>query len=373
MVRSLLLIYDWTSRLPMWANIVETNIMIGTHVDAIIANALSRGFKDFDLIKAWQAVKKNAYEPPQNDTNLLYFDREGFTPAEARAGLTSYMSSMGYVPNDKWSESASRTLDYAYDDHAASIVATWAEDGESSEHLQHRSQSTYKNIFNAGTGFFEARNSNGTWAGPSQGWCEGNSWTYLFNVMHDPTGLATLLGGPAAMKRQLDAYFNEGHNDHTNEPSHHIPYLYTAIGHPASTQRLVREIAHQNYNATPAGLSGNEDLGQMSAWYVLSAMGFYPLDPAGDEYIVSSPFFSKMTIRFPAGAATGGMAHRGAGDGGEHTLVISAPGAEKRAYVRSLEVDGVRVATPRLKHGQIVTAREILFEMAETPQDWGAS
>lgn len=385
MMRSLVRIYQWAGRLPMWANIVETNIskrtthgsciskfsllltfwtpVIGTHVDAVIANALVRGFREFDVWTAWLGVKKNAYEPPINDTELLYYDREGHTPDEVRAGLTSYMAK-GYVANDRWAESGSRTLDYAFDDHAASVVARFAGDEHGARELQERSMN-YRNIYNAETGFMEAKNDNGTWAGREQGWTEGDDWIYTFNVMHDPLGLADLMGGRAQMKKKLDEYFQSGFNDHSNEPSHHAPYLYAAIGYPSSTQTLVREIASQNYNATSAGLSGNEDLGQMSAWYVFSALGFYPVNPASDEYVVGAPFFEKVTIRLPAGAATGGIG------GAEHTLTIVAPGAPAKPYVRSLKVDGEAVDKPVLHHGQIVTANKIEFEMAETPQAWG--
>jgi putative alpha-1,2-mannosidase len=106
----------------------------------------------------------------------------------------------------------------------------------------------------------EAKNDNGTWAGRDQGWTEGDDWIYTFNVMHDPAGLAGMMGGPSKVKAKLDEYFKEGHNDHSNEPSHHAPYMYAAIGYPYATQNLTREIAYTNYNATPAGLSGNEDL-----------------------------------------------------------------------------------------------------------------
>lgn len=257
MLRSLLQIYDWSGWLPMWANVVETNIMIGTHVDAVFANALERGFRGFDIAKAWQAVKKNAYEPPLRDTELLYYDREGYTPDEVRAGLTAYLEK-GYVPNDQWAESASRTLDYAFDDFAAAIVAQHAGDNDTAADLFARAGRNYKTIFNAATGFMEARNANGTWAGRDQGWTEGDDWIYTFAVPHDPLGLAELLGGREAMKAKLDAYFEGGWNEHSNEPSHHAPYLYAALGFPARTQTWVRRIAWENYNATAAGLSGNE-------------------------------------------------------------------------------------------------------------------
>ncbi len=364
MMRSLVRIFEWSGRLPMWANIVETNIMIATHVDAVIANALERGFQDFDVAKAWAGVKKNAYVPPLKDTELLYYDREAHTPDEVRAGLTSYLEK-GYVPNDLWAESGSRTLDYAFDDFAASRVAYHAGDMAASGELLNRSMANYRTIYNDKTGFMEAKNDNGTWAGRDMGWSEGDDWIYTFNVMHDPEGLAELLGGKEKMKHKLDEYFEGGHNDHTNEPSHHAPYMYAAIGYPAWTQNLTRSIAYENYNATSSGLSGNEDLGQMSSFYLLSALGFYPVNPASDEYVVGSPWFEKVTIRFPAGASTGGIG------GEEHMLTITAPGAVTKPFVKSLSVDGVEIHRPLLRHKQIVTAKSIAFEMAENPQPWG--
>lgn len=366
LIRSLLKIYDWSGRLPMWANVVETNIMIGTHVDAVIANALARGFTGFNVSKAWEAVHKNAYVPPERDTELLYFDREASTPDEVRAGLTSYMSK-GWVANDGWSESASRTLDYAFDDFAAHVVASHASDAHYAEQLLDRSKN-YKNVWNANTTFMEARNENGTWAGSEQGWTEGDDWVYTFAVPHDIPGLADLFGSRAKLKAKLDEHFEGGHNDQTNEPSHHVPYLYAAIGYPANTQNLTRQIAYENYNATSNGLSGNEDLGQMSAWYWFSALGFYPVNSASDEYVVGSPFFEKVTIDFPAGVATGGDAKRGKAN----ALTITASEAPVKPFVKALKVDGEEVTSPILKHEQIVTAKTIDFVMASEPQSWGA-
>ncbi|EME48271.1 glycoside hydrolase family 92 protein [Dothistroma septosporum NZE10] len=362
MMRSLLQIYDWAGRLPMWANLVETNIMIGTHVDAVLANALSRGFQDFDVKKAWDAVRKNAYEPPVNDTEYLYYDRQGPNlPDEVRAGLTTHLTK-GYVANDRWSESASRTLDYAFDDHAAAIVAAHAGDLDAAAELRNRSKN-YATLYNHDTGFMQARNDNGTWASPDQGWAEGDDWIYTFAVPHDPLGLADLMGGRQAMKDKLDSYFQGSHNDHSNEPSHHAPYLYATIGYPSSTQEVARQIAWTEYNATSAGLAGNEDLGQMSAWYIFSALGFYPVDPAGDEYIVGSPFFEKVTIKFPAGVKGGG--------GEKRTLVIEAGGASKMGYVKGLRVDGRKVERAVLRHGEILSAKRIVFEMSDKPEAWG--
>lgn len=362
MMRSLLRIFDWSGRLPIWANMVETNIMIATNADAVLANALVRGFRDFDIKKAWAAVRKDAYVPPDKDTELLYFDREPNTPHEARAGLTSYLQH-GWVDNDRWAEAASRTLDYSFNDYAAAVVATYAGDKEAAKELQGRTRN-YAKIWNNETQFMQTRNSNGSFAHEDWGWTEGDKWVYTFDVMHDAGGLASLFNnGKAGMKAKLDEHFSGGHNMHSNEPSHHVPYLYSALGYPASSAEKIRDIAWTEYNTTAAGLSGNEDLGQMSAWYVLSALGFYPLNPASDEYVVGTPFFDKVDIRLPTKSGRN-----------EHTLTISAPGAgtEGKAYVRGLKVDGKKVDRPVLKHADIVNARSIEFDMSSEPTSWGS-
>ena len=362
MMRTLLRIYEWTGWLPMWANGKETNIMIGTNADAVLANALERGFQDFNITTAWEAVRKDAFVPPDNDTELLYYDREPGTSYEARAGLTSYME-RGWVANDQWAESASRTLDYAFEDYAAAVVATHAGDGKTAAELLARS-SNYKTLWNSETQFMQARNANGSFADPEWGWTEGDNWVYTFDVMHDVSGLAEMFqGGAAGMRAKLDAHFDDGHNKHDNEPAHHVPYLYAMVGFPDSTAERVRSIAWHEYNATSAGLSGNEDLGQMSAWYVFSALGFYPVNPAGTEYVIGTPLFETVTLRLPTGAAAGGRVDGAA----ESTLVISAPGALHSPYVKEVTVDGRRVDGYALKHLDIVTAQRIEFTMSSTP------
>lgn len=368
MMRSMLRIFDWTTWLPMWPNIIETNIMIATNADAVLANALERGFRDFNISKALAAVMKDAYTPPDHDTELLYYDREPNTPNEVRAGLTSYMK-QGWVANDRWSESGSRTLDYAFDDYACSVVASHAgADKEMISNLLARSRS-YAHLWNNETQFMQARNGNGTWANSEWGWTEGDDWVYTFDVMHDVKGLAALFGGREAMRDKLDAHFEGGHNDQTNEPSHHVPYLYSVLGYPNRAAEVIREIAWLNYNTTSGGLSGNEDLGQMSSWYLFSALGFYPVNPASDEYIVGSPFFEQVSIRFPAGAATGGQILGLP----EKELMISAPGAPTKPYVKGLKIDGKQISRPIIKHGDLVHARRIDFEMSGVPSTWGTN
>ncbi|KAJ8123887.1 hypothetical protein ONZ43_g264 [Nemania bipapillata] len=369
MMRSLLNIFDWSGRLPMWANMVETNIMIATNADVVLANALSRGFRSFNISKAWAAVRKDAYEPPERDTELLYYDREPDTPYEVRAGLTSYIHH-GWVDNDRWAESASRTLDYAFDDAACAIVARAAGEVKAAESLEKRAKN-YAHLWNPKTQFMQARNSNGSFANETWGWTEGDKWVYTFDVAHDVDGLAALFqGGRSGMKTKLDEHFDGGHNFHSNEPSHHVPYLYSLIGHPNSAAERIRTIAWDGYNATSAGLSGNEDLGQMSAWYVFSALGFYPVNSAGDEYVVGTPFFEKVTLRLPRGVATGGeVGHVG---DNERELVISAPGAPRMPYVMGLAIDGKQKDRPIITHSELAEASVIIFEMSEVPTDWGS-
>lgn len=361
MMRTLLKIFDWSGRLPLWANMVETNIMIATNADAVLANALARGFTGFDVQKAWKAVQADAYEPPERDTELLYYDREPHTPHEARAGLTSYLAH-GWVDNDRWAESASRTLDYAFNDWACAVVAQHAGEDATANELLQRSLN-YKLIWNNETQFMQARNENGSWANDTWGWTEGDKWVYTFDVMHDVGGLAGLFtGGKQGLKDKLDEHFAGGHNMHSNEPSHHVPYMYSMLGYPSSTAEKVHWLAATEYNATAAGLNGNEDLGQMSAWYVLSALGFYPVNPASDEYIIGTPFFDEVRIRLPAGPCSG-----------EHELVIEAPGAGTKGwmYIKSVSVDGRKVQTPILKHLELVGAKKIVFEMSPTETPWG--
>ncbi|KAG0154472.1 hypothetical protein PDIDSM_40 [Penicillium digitatum] len=368
MMRSLLRIFDWSGWLPMWANLVETNIMIATNADVVLANALERGFRGFDIDKAWKAVRKDAYTPPDHDTDTLYYDREPDTSYEARAGLTSYLK-QGWVSNDGWSEAGSRTLDYAFNDYACSVVAAHAgEDNATVEALRKRSRN-YAYIWNNETQFMQARNGNGTWANNTFGWTEGDDWVYTFDVMHDVEGLAGLFGGHQAFRDKLDAHFQGGHNDHTNEPSHHVPYLYSALGYPNQAAEIIRDLAWKNYNATSGGLGGNEDLGQMSAWYVFSAMGFYPVNPASGVYIVGTPFFGEMSILFPSEASTGGES----ANGKERTLEISAPGAPTKPYIGGLKIDGKPINAPILKHSQLVHAARIEFDMSATPTSWGSS
>ncbi|MFI1092602.1 GH92 family glycosyl hydrolase [Streptomyces sp. NPDC020917] len=354
MVTSMLQDYQQGGWLPMWKNITETNIMEGTSADSVIAEDIAKGFHGFDLNLAYQAVYKDAMTPPDQDTTLWYGDRQQGTPVEARAGLTWYKQN-GWVAADHTAEAGTRTLDFAYEDYAVAQVAKAAGKDSDAAYFLDRSKN-YRNEYNAGTGFMQARNLDGSWAGG--GWTEGDQWVYTNDVMHDVPGLIALKGGDEKFTSWLDSYFAGGHNNHTNEPSHHIPYLYDYSGRPWRTQELVHQIANANYKDAPDGLSGNEDCGQMSAWYLFSAMGFYPVNPASGQYAVGSPFFDKVTLKLP---------------GGHRPLVISSPGAGANPYVQNLALNGKQITEPFLSQTDLTRGGHLDFTMNAAPQAWAAT
>ena len=354
MVTSMLHDYREGGWLPMWKNPAETNIMVGTNADSIIAEAIAKGFTGFDRKLAYEAVYKDAMTPPDRDTELRFADREEGTPVEARAGLTTYKQN-GWVAADRTAEAASRTLDYAYEDWAVAQVAAAVGKPDDAAFFSERSKN-YRNLYNPATGFMQARNFDGAWT--SGGWTEGNEWVYTFDVMHDVPGLISLMGRDKFVAL-LDRHFGEGHNNHTNEPSHHIGYLYDYAGQPWKTQAQVRSIAAANYANKPDGLTGNDDCGQMSSWYLLSSIGIYPVTPASDTYAVGSPFFSKVTLRLP---------------GSSRPLVVSSPGnSASTPYVSSLSLNGKPVSKPMLTQRDLTGGGVLRFGMSATPTTWGVS
>ncbi|KAG1764605.1 glycoside hydrolase family 92 protein [Suillus placidus] len=318
-------------------------LQVGTHADSLIAEAVLKGMAGFDLETAWEAVYSDATVPPVNDTTTVWN-----VNYEVRAGLTSVYEEKGWVADDIHSESASRTLDYSYDDFAVSVLAGLLNKSEEERFFRQRSLQNPFTIFNSLTGFMEARNASGAWAGPDNGWTEGDKWAYTFDC-----------GGNATFVKFLDEHFDGGHNDHTNEPSHHIPYLYSLAGAASKSQSRIRQIAESNYNASVNGLSGNEDCGQMSAWYLFSALGFYPVNPVSGLYVVGSPFFDEVEIQFPSSNATG--------------LKIISEGAPSKPFVNSFAINGADIPSPIISHNQILNGGRFEFIMSSQPQPWGSS
>ena len=353
MMNALLQNYKEGGWLPKWPNPSYTNIMIGTHADSLIAEAIAKGFTGFDYKLAYEAVHKDANTPPDGDTTRRWLDREPGVPYEARAGLT-YAKKLGYIPADKVSESASSTLEESYDDYAVAQVAKAVGKTADYEFFMQRS-GNYRNLFNPARGFMEARNSDGSWAGPDAGWTEGDQWVYLFSPLHDIAGVMELLGGADAFDAQLDRHFGGHHNQHDNEPSHHYGYLYDFGGQPWKTQALVRQIARDAYSNSPNGVLGQEDCGQMSAWYIFTALGFYPVNPASAQYMIGSPMFARAALHLP---------------NGKHFEIVAAGNSPDHPYIQSAKLNGKLLAKPVLTYAQIRAGGKLEFVMGPTPSGW---
>ena len=340
--------------MPKWPNPSYTNIMIGTHADSLVAEAMRKGFKGFDYNLAWDAVYKDAMTPPDGDTTRRWADREPNTPYEARGGLT-YLKQLGYVPADKTNESASRTLEDSYDDWCVAQIAKKLGKSRDFVYFQDRAHN-YENIFNKSTGFMQARNSDGSWAALDAGWTEGNKWVYTWAVMQDLPGLVKLMGKDR-YNSELDEHFSGDHNIHKNEPSHHYGYLYDFSGEPWKTQAKVREIAAAEYAGIPAGLDGDDDCGQMSAWYLFTALGFYPVNPASGNYMMGSPLFSKMTLRLANGKVLS---------------VTAENNSTKNVYIQSVKLNGKPLTVPFITYEDIMAGAKLDLVMGPEPSKWAA-
>jgi predicted alpha-1,2-mannosidase len=367
MITSLLQMYEEGGWMPMWPNPTYSNIMIGTHADSVIADAYVKGIRGFDLQKAYEATHKDAMTPPDGDTTNRWADRAPWTAFEARGGLTWYKS-LGYVPIDKTDESVSRTLEFAYDDYCVAQLAKAVGKQDDYELLMRRSRN-YKNLYDPVVGFMRPKKSDGTWdeeAWASKedrkpGFTEGSPWTYLFCEMQDIPGMIALLGGPQKFAAKLDENFSGGHYRHDNEPGHHYTYLYDYCGEPWKTQEKVRETMASQYHNAPDGLSGNDDCGQMSAWYIFSAMGFYPVTPGSPVYAIGSPLFKRATIMLDKPYKKGPF------------TVIARNQSLANKYILSATINGKPLKEPFIKHSDIANGSTLVFFMGPKPnKKWGS-
>ncbi|MEO7310764.1 MAG: GH92 family glycosyl hydrolase [Chitinophagaceae bacterium] len=304
-INSFMAFYDQSGALPVWdLDFNETNTMTGYHSVPIIADAIMKNIRGFDWEMAYVAMRNSAMQ------NIR--------------GTDAYRQ-FGYVPQDKYGHSVTVTLEYAYDDWCIAQVARKLKQYDDYDLFMKRA-ANYQFLFDRKTGFFRGRNSNGQWVEPfdpyysdhgdNNMYIEGTAWQHTFFVPHDVRGYAKLLGGNDKLITKLDSLFSTtsamhgdnisndisgmiGQYAHGNEPSHHIAYMYAALGQQWKTAERVREIMALMYNTTPAGLTGNEDCGQMSAWYVWSALGMYPMNPASGEYVFGSPLMDDATIYLP--------------------------------------------------------------------------
>jgi predicted alpha-1,2-mannosidase len=367
MITALLQNFKEGGWMPKWPNPSYTNIMIGTHADSLVAEAFRKGFQGFDRQLAWQAVYKDAMTPPDGDTTRRWLDREEHTPYEGRGGLT-YYKQLGYIPTDKTDEAASRTLEDSYDDWCVAQIAKAL--GRSDEYRFFLKRSLNdRNLYNPALGLMNGRTSDGKWApigGESDGdrnrsmsgWTEGDAWVYTWAPLHDQAGLIQLMGGAENYNKKLDQHFRGGHNVHSNEPSHHYGYLYDFGGQPWKTQAKVREIAAKEYDASPGGLDGDDDCGQMSAWLLFTAMGFYPVNPASGEYMIGSPMYAHLSL-----ALANGKTFR----------VEARNNSAQNLYIQSATLNGTALDIPVITWEQIQAGGVLRFVMGAKPSDWGST
>ena len=329
--------------------------MIGTHADAVIADAYVKGFRDYDIDLAYEAVRKNAMQPPYRDTEKHWGDRDEGTLYEARGGLT-YYHSLGYVPSDKTRESVTRTIEFGIDDFAIAQIAKDLGKTDDFNSLISWSKN-YKNLYNKETGFLNARLFNGEWASNRQeGFTEGGRWTYLFGAMQDIDGMIELYGGKEEFNSKLTENFEGNHYRHDNEPGHHYAYLFDYSGEPWKTQELIRKhTSNENYRYDPIGINGNDDCGQMSAWYIFSVLGFYPVTPGIEEFAIGAPQFPEFILR---------LNHKGQA---KNFKIIAHNISDKNMYIQSVSLDGKKLDKPFITYSQIMNGKELIFKMGAFP------
>jgi predicted alpha-1,2-mannosidase len=357
-IRVMLNMYEKGGLLPIWelaAN--ETYCMIANHSISVIADAYMKGIRGFDAEKAMEAMVYSA-------------TRDHF-------GLEAYRK-YGHIPGDKEHESISKTLEYAYNDWCIAQMAKKM--GQEDIYLEYiRRAQYYKNIFDPSTGFMRPR-LNGSWLTPfdptTVDWhfTEANSWQYSFYVPQDITGFYTLMGGKDRLAQQLDELFGTenritgrdmkditgliGQYAHGNEPSHHMAYLYNFVNQPWKTQHRVRQIMDDLYSHLPDGLAGNEDCGQMSAWLIMSAMGFYPVAPALPEYVIGTPWFPEMEIYL---------------ENGNIFKITANKVSKQNFYIQSASLNGETFNRSWISHEDIMQGGHLHFEMGSRPNKaWGS-
>lgn len=367
MIQSMLAHYDQSVHhlLPVWSHYANENwCMIGYHAVPVIADAYLKGIRGFDAERALEACVSSATYGPYD-------------------GLSAYME-LGYVPAGFNTSSASKTLEYAYDDFTLAAFARALGKTEAAAQFTRRARS-FERVFDPQTGFARARHADGSWATPfdpldthDPSFIEGNAWNYSLYVPHDVARLIELMGGPRRFTERLDALFTMelpekyyaqtediekvgiiGNYVHGNEPSHHVPYLYCYAGSPWKTQEKIHLIIRAMYRDTPDGLCGNDDCGQMSAWYIFSALGFYPVCPGTNEYVIGSPGVPEAAISL---------------EGGKQLTMKALGLSEQNIYIQSVELHGRPWNKAYLRHEDLVQGGEMVFRMGPKPnKKWGAS
>lgn len=362
MIKSMLAHYDQSvhKMLPIWSHYANENwCMIGYHATSVISDAMVKNVGDFDRNHALKASISTA--------KVRYFD-----------GIGDYID-YKYVPDDKSHSSVSKTLEYAYNDWCVAQIAKQLNVRESEEEFMERS-TYYENVYDANSGFMRPKLADGTFRENfdpmdthGQGFIEGNAWNYGLYVPQDVDKMVEMMGGKAQMTLMLDSLFNTqiadkyiaNHEDitrdgiignyvHGNEPGHHIPYLYNWTGHPEKTQARVRMIMNTMYAPTVEGLCGNDDAGQMSAWYIFSSLGFYPVTPGSPNYALGSPLVKEAKIHL---------------NNGKILLIKTINQAKENVYVKRISINGKIVEGTLLSHDDIAQGGELIFEMTNVAND----
>ncbi len=360
MVQAMMAHYDQSvhSMLPVWSHYGNENwCMIGYHSASVIADAIVKGNADFE--------EQHALEAMVNTAKTGYYD-----------GLQYYMD-MGYVPEDKNGASVSKTLEYAYDDWAIAQAAKKLGNNQVYDEFMKRAEN-YKNVYDPKSGFMRPKLSDGTFKKEfdelnthGQGYIEGNSWNYSLYVPHEPAELIEMMGGKDQFSQHLDSLFTMelpdkyfentedisregiiGNYVHGNEPSHHVAYMYDWTNDPWKAQDKIRMILKMKYLNGADGLSGNDDFGQMSAWYIFSTLGFYPVAPGSVDYAIGSPAISEATLNL---------------DNGNTFKVIAKNQSDKNVYVKKVELNGKELTEPFIQHDDIMNGGELKFWMSSKP------
>ena len=359
--------------LPEWSSPGLRDIMVGNNSASIVSEAYLKSgkVKKYDIENLYKAVIHGA-------------NNAGPLKAVGRTGVDSY-NSLGYVPHDEINESAARTLEYAYDDFAIYQLAKALNKPQSEIDLYKKRSLNYKNLFDPKYNLMHPKNKDGKFMEPFDpfqwfnGFTEGNSWHYSWSVFHDVQGLADLMGGKEVFVSQLDKVFslppvfatkdfkegvihemremqiaNMGQYAHGNQPIQHMIYLYNYAGEPWKAQYWVRETMNRMYHATPDGYCGDEDNGQTSAWYVFSSLGFYPVTPASDQYVIGAPLFKKATIQL---------------ENGKIITINAGSNSNENRYIKGMKLNGKAYSKNWLSHSELMKGGTLDFDMSARPNN----
>lgn len=357
MMQSLVRMYEqggWLPIFPCWNN--YTAAMIGDHCVSVLADAYVKGIRNFDVEKAYEAMRKNAFETPASETE--------YKNGMCRRALQSYLK-YGYIPledevNEAYhtNEQVSRTLEYAYDDFCVAQMAKALGRTDDYEILMKRSEN-WRNVLNPKTGYVGGRYADGRFQNEVSPFekqkfiTEGAPCHYTWYVPQNPEGLIEAMGGKKTFVAKLDSMFMEGRYWHGNEPCHQVAYMFDYAGEPWRTQKYVRHILDTEYLDDAGGLSGNDDAGQMSAWLLFSYMGFYPVCPATPYYMIGSPVFPKLTINLENGKAF---------------TIIAENASSENIYIQSAALNGKPYNETFIKHEDIINGGELRFVMGSKPK-----